>query len=325
MTVRRHRLLPTLLVCIALVAAACNIEHPYNNAGWHTTGLTGGGFLNVVAMAPNDPRHVLAGADVSGIFYSEDGGASWQIRNDAAFTNGHLRVASIVWHPTIPGHAYTLVGDGDAGSGGLLVTDDDGWTWRRASTVPTGAGNNVGPNRLGLPATHPRSIGRLLAVDAGRGLLYAATFDRGVLRARLSDLSDRAWQSIGLSGQYVRSIALDRRDPTVLYASAHSAGANAGKVFRVRSADAAASVAVLSGSPVDAEEILSLDSGLYGVANDPAPRPRPLPPARRGQRRPGAGVADGRGPGRAVGALVHAERLRLRADHDVVARQPRRP
>ena len=87
------------------------------------------------------------------------------------------QVAAVLFSTGTPGLVYAGVGKKGA-SGGLLVSQDGGRTWSLRSSVPQfSGGDNEGVN--GIPHTHPRSTGALLAEDPAGGYLYAATFAQG--------------------------------------------------------------------------------------------------------------------------------------------------
>jgi chitodextrinase/photosystem II stability/assembly factor-like uncharacterized protein len=269
-------------------APSINIITPTPATGrnlWHDSGADGGGFQNVVAVDPLNPNYVLAGGDVSGISISTDGGDTWETTNGAGINVGLLKTAAITWSPTVPGEAFALVGGGIAGTNsGILETTDYGRSWARLGAGKVDAqGNNVGSNSLGLPQTHPRSVGTLLTIDptarpgAPLGYLYVGTYNLGVVRVPLDQLTTAsAWQAIALAPGtatfYIRSLVADPSDPTVLYASTyHTTTGDAGRVWRISDAQSdAPTAAELTGSPVDVEELAAVDGRLFGVAHDPA-------------------------------------------------------
>ena len=246
-------------------------------SGWRSSALVGGGYVNSIAYSPTDDPtnisalHVVVVTDVSGIFYSENGGASWRPANSAATGGNHLRVASVRWHPTTPGLVFALVGDCTASSGGVAKSVDYGKSWAFVSTVPTGCGNQV-TTASGLPKPQPRHIGRMMGIDATNGYLYVGTFDKGVMRASLNNLA--SWQTIalgpntqGVSNFYIRSLTIDDQDPTVVYASTYDGTTSTdgdGRVWRIRSANAVTpAIEKLTASPIDTEDVLSLAGSLY--------------------------------------------------------------
>ena len=209
--------------------------------------------MNVVAFDPALPGVVLAGGDVSGISRSTDYGRTWAPANTGVEDLTDLKVASILFSST--GEAYAAVGDKGVG-GGLMVSSDAGRSWSLRSDVPRfSGGNNDG---LPLPAPHPRSTGSLLAVDAGRGLLYAATFDSGVMR---SADDGRTWTTLGLAGRFLRGLAIDPANPDVIYVSAFEGG-----VYRTSTASTAGSFALLPTSPGSVEEMTIVGDDLYAAA-----------------------------------------------------------
>ena len=245
------------LMLLATTLTACR-RHvppapPLHPLGFSQSGLDGGGFINVVAFDPAVPGVVLAGGDVSGISRSADYGRTWAPANVGVENLSELKVASILFSPT--GEAYAAVGDKGV-SGGLLVSTDAGLSWSLRSGVPRfSGGNNDG---LPLPAPHPRSTGSLLAVDSGRGMLYAATFDSGIMR---SADDGRTWTTLGLAGAFLRALAMDPANPNVLYASAFEGG-----VYRTEAASTTGAFTLLPTSPASVEEMAFVGSDLYAAA-----------------------------------------------------------
>ncbi len=239
---------------------------------WRSGNAYGAGYMNFVRFHPTDPNRLLLNTDVGGIHLSTDGGTTWLTRG----RNVADYVASVAWHPALPDVAYALVGKGDPGSGGVVVSEDGGSSWRMDSTTPTGHGNNT-PSGHGLPVPHPRSTGQLLAVDTANGFLYAGTYKQGLMRAPLSSGGDPgAWATVALapSGStpyFIRGLALDDQDPTTVYVATYgsTAGLGTGHVYRVSQANTSAPVtSELTASPRNAEEVRVSSGHLYAVAND---------------------------------------------------------
>ncbi|MGH9036366.1 MAG: DUF7594 domain-containing protein, partial [Acidimicrobiia bacterium] len=239
---------------------------------WRSGNAYGAGYMNFVRFHPTDGNRVLLNTDVGGLHLSKDGASTWLTRG----RNVADYIASVAWHPTLGNVAYALAGKGDAGSGGLMVSEDGGDTWRMDSTTPTGHGNNT-PSGDGLPRPHPRSTGQLLAVDTANRFLYAGTYKQGLLRAPLSSSGDPgAWTTVALAPSggtpyFIRGLALDDQDPTTVYVATFgsSAGAGTGRVYRVSAANtSSATTTELTASPRNAEEVRSLGGHLYAVAND---------------------------------------------------------
>ena len=245
---------------------------PPTNTDWRAGNAFGGGYTNYVQFHPTDPNRVLLVTDVGGIHLSTDGGTTWLPRGRPVSDH----VASVAWNPARPNVAYALAGVGTAGSGGVMVSTDGGVSWAMASTVPTGH-SNVTPSSDGLPTPHPRSTGQLLVVDAPGGYLYAGTYKQGLMRAALdSNGRPGPWTTIALAPSggkpyFIRGVALDDVDPSVVYVATYgsSASSGVGKVYRVSGAGGTAPVTEeLVGGPRQAEELQMLGGHLYAAAND---------------------------------------------------------
>jgi hypothetical protein len=219
------------------------------------SGIDGGGFVNVVAVDPRRTGVVLAGGDVSGIQRSTDWGRSWSVSDKGFNTSAELKVAALAYAPDNPDTVYAAAGS-DTGGGGFARSGDGGRTWAFVSRVPQFSGGNNGG---GLPSPHPRSTGNLLAADPRiAGLVYAATFDGGVMR---STDGGATWVVLGLAGTHLRSLVLDPGNPEVLYAASFGAG-----VYRTSSARSTGAFVRLAAAPTTVEELVLVGSELYAAA-----------------------------------------------------------
>jgi hypothetical protein len=217
------------------------------------SGLIGGGFVNVLAADPSDPSTLLAGGDVSGFHLSTDGGTTWTTSNTGIQSLAQLQVATILYSTATPGLVYAGVGKRGT-LGGLLVSQDGGDSWSLRSAVPQfSGGDNEGVN--GVPHTHPRSTGTLLAEDASGGFLYAATFAQGVMR---SADGGHTWTTLGLAGKHLRGLAFDPAHPNTLYVGAYNDG-----VYVTTNASTTGAFTKLAGSPTTPEELLLIGDSLY--------------------------------------------------------------
>lgn len=211
--------------------------------------LEGGSIVNVVAFDPRLDGTVLAGSDVAGIYRSTDWGVTWQ----AANTGGQgISTAALQFSPTVSGKAYAASGDGANGT--FAVSVDDGVTWEVRSAALHFDGGNGRPGRV---------TGNLLAFDDARGLIYAATWNQGVMR---SADDGRTWKAIGLTGADLRSLVIDPENPEVVYATTYPNSTHAG-VYKTTNASASSpSFAALGASPRDVEEIVLIGRTLYAAS-----------------------------------------------------------
>ena len=206
-----------LMLCVWIPAHASVTFRP--------SGYDGGGFINVIAVDPFGSGLVLAGADAGGMQRSTDAGANWSPSNLGLPSKPDLVIASIVFSSQTPGKVYMGAGRSSVPpEGGLYVSTDGGLSWVKkggAQSPKFSGGNNK--SAPSLPAPHPRSTGNLIALDEtpGDARIYAGSFQDGVLRS--ADDGD-TWESVGLAGKYIRSIAIHPSDVDTLYVSVYGEG-----------------------------------------------------------------------------------------------------
>jgi len=220
------------------------------------SGLEGGGFENVVAIDPSGSGTVLAGGDVSGFERSTDWGATWKTANRGLSTQSELRVAAIAFSQTNPRKVYAGVG-WRGRLGGLLVSTDGGESWSRRSDVP-GFSGIAHPRVPGLEPPFPRSTGNLLALNEKAGLIYAATYDKGVMRS--SD-DGKTWTSLGLDGKFLRSIVLDPSNPDTVYVVALGDG-----IYKTTTASTSGTFSRLNQAPSTPVQLAQIGGELYVAA-----------------------------------------------------------
>ncbi|MBB6733631.1 hypothetical protein [Cohnella zeiphila] len=221
------------------------------------SGLDAGGFQSVVAVNPFDSGTILSGADVAGISRSTDGGDEWFASNGGITNKQLLQVASLAYSPGTPGKVYAALGKA-GGSGGFGVSTNGGLSWEiRSTAVKFAGGNTDGP----LPSPHPRSTGNLIALDESNGYIYAGTYKDGVYR---SGDDGYTWTYLGLSGQYIRGIALNPDDAGELFVAAYGE-----KLYRTDNADGSSLAwTQIANSPLDLEELRYIGNTLYAVGSD---------------------------------------------------------
>jgi photosystem II stability/assembly factor-like uncharacterized protein len=159
---------------------------------WRAAGLQGTN-VGALMLDPQHPNTVYAGTDENGVFKSTDGGRTWR-----ALTM--LRGAELLaLHPGNPAKLY-------AGSVGRILTSlDAGRSWRATGR---------GPGAASISA---------FAVDARTGTAYAGIDEGGIAKK----VGGR-WRTVNMhtplvagdvaTAQTVRALAVDPRDPDVVYA-----------------------------------------------------------------------------------------------------------
>ncbi len=88
-----------------------------NSVRWKIVGPGGGGSMFHPAISPHDPNLAVLNCDMTGVYITKDGGASWRE------LNLRTTVGAFGFDPAHPNILY-------AGSDGIFRSDDRGDTWR---------------------------------------------------------------------------------------------------------------------------------------------------------------------------------------------------
>ena len=135
-----------------------------------------------------NPKVIFAGAYISRVYRSVDGGATWS-----------------PWRTGLPAGERAFVAS--AGRGALVGMAHHGVYRRTSSDHPWRA------SRKGLVAPH---IGAVVVPPSGGSTVYAGTQRQGVMR---SDDSGSSWRAAGLFGRIVAALAVHPRNAAVVYAA----------------------------------------------------------------------------------------------------------
>ena len=175
------------LLCSAFVTQA-RLLHAAEPIPFFPCGYGGGGRSTAIAVDPDDPRLVLIGSDVAGVFRSTDGGKTFSVAGGCL---DGFATADIFFLP-FSSHEILLLTDA-----GLYVSSDDGKIWQKLSS------------EIQYKGRYPGS--RLIVFEGGR--LYVATCQKGVFQVRLNPL-----QIIPLGSMEQASITCLANYKGVLYA-----------------------------------------------------------------------------------------------------------
>jgi photosystem II stability/assembly factor-like uncharacterized protein len=155
-----------------------------------------GGEVRSLVLAPADPSRLYLGTADGHLYTSRDGALSWQ--RSASRVSHDAVVDNIVVHPDDADRAYAAYWRSN-GSGGLLITEDGGATWKDL-LVP------------GRP-----SIRSLALAPSNPDMVYIGGLG-GVWR---SEDAGANWESVGSDAsafRFVESLAVDPRDSQRVYA-----------------------------------------------------------------------------------------------------------
>jgi photosystem II stability/assembly factor-like uncharacterized protein len=120
---------------------------------WTGLGPGGGGWVMTLAASPHGVDKVFLGGDTEGVFFSEDGGRNWTIRNEG------LRdywIETILYDPTTdPNVIYA------GGRSGVYKSTDQGrsWQWRRSGfPAVSGSSYSAPVSALAMDPADPRVV-----------------------------------------------------------------------------------------------------------------------------------------------------------------------
>jgi len=183
-----------------------------NAARWQLAGPTNiGGRVSALAINPQNPALVYAGAATGGVFKSSDHGITW---NPIFDEQAVLPIGDIAIDPTNPNILY--VGTGEANGGhnnfpgaGVFKSTDAGATWQLAGLEKT--------TSIGRIVIDPLNSNRVYIAAAGA--YFGAGPDRGVYR---STNAGQTWEKVLFVNDSTGAIDLviDPKNPATLFAAA---------------------------------------------------------------------------------------------------------
>lgn len=160
--------------------------------------------MRTVAVSPVDPGRLLSGAFYGGVFRSSNGGASWVPSNSGLPSNP--TATAIRYRPGSGSHVLcgTWAGVYRSSNGG------SGW-----SSSTSGMGS--------------KKVWGMATVETAPMLVYAGTYENGLFRSR--DFG-ATWDSVPIPERYVRAIAVDPSDTSIVYAGGYYKEGGGGGVYK---------------------------------------------------------------------------------------------
>src|SRR5215472_8897307 len=148
MSLNRNFFWPLMLVACSAVGAN---THQY---AWRNVVIGGGGFVTGVLFHPAERNLVYARTDVGGAYRSIDAGEHWTPMTDWIQGIDFTGIESFAVDPWDANRIYLAAGIYSNTRAAILVSDDQGRTWRRTEVPFKMGGNEAG-----------RFNGERLAVD----------------------------------------------------------------------------------------------------------------------------------------------------------------
>jgi photosystem II stability/assembly factor-like uncharacterized protein len=164
---------------------------------------------SAIAIAHSNPSVIYVSIDnARGLFKTTDGGATWKDVTDPSWTRQPVNTVAV--DPTNPNRVWVGVGNGGLGDSGLFRSTNGGtdWTKLEDATSPGGAS---------AIAVHPTNGNILYASGNGISKSVNGGNTWTDVSAGLPTYAPAAYRSI-------YSIAIDPKDPTVLYAGVQVSG-----------------------------------------------------------------------------------------------------
>lgn len=168
---------------------------------WQPKGLEESRYISRIAIHPENPEQIWVAAmgelfapgGQRGIFYSENGGDTWQQK---LFVNDSTGASDVVLHPTNPDIVYAAMWQrvrtpevrrvGGRWSG-IYKTIDRGENWTRLSSGLPPIGENVGRIGLAISRSNPDVLYACYADDPGYFLGVFRSSDAGESWTRTND------------------------------------------------------------------------------------------------------------------------------------------
>jgi photosystem II stability/assembly factor-like uncharacterized protein len=183
-----------------LRAAVSNQNNPLGLNRWSSNGPEGS--IISLAVAPNDPNIIYAGSDVSGVFKSTNGGASWSASNNGL---PNRRVTGLAIDPRDPNTIYAAI-PASSNDAGLFKSTNGGASWSRTS----------------IPSTTITTVAIALS---NPNIIYAGSSDSPApdfsLNIFVSTNGGETWDvrhgPLNLYGEFVESLVVDPQNSDTLY------------------------------------------------------------------------------------------------------------
>ncbi len=228
--------------------------------------ISGGGFQSDLAITA-DGLTLYSAADVSGVFKSTDGGKSFVNRNQGLDS---LKIASVVITPDNNNIIYA--GTGDKGNtGGLYrsVNGGDSWQITSAGDSAKFAGNHTSKDHPLAPG-HPRSNGKLLAIDVGNNpdsfdddIVLAGTYKNGV---HIFTGGGQTRAAVVNASGFVREISSHPSIPRLAYAAIQFNDPSKNGIYRISFENPVAPISSLEYPTMQPEGLTVLGNGhVYGA------------------------------------------------------------
>ncbi|NOU67102.1 DUF1080 domain-containing protein [Paenibacillus sp. LMG 31461] len=167
-------------------------------------------MVYAMAVSPTNPQHLLIGTDTSGIWKSEDGGATWKSSNEGF---GLMGTMDIAFDPDNENIAYVAASPHSSTStnlesnlAGIWKSTDGGASWRQVLTT----------------SFYRKSTNKLIRFGGiesnGNRAIYVASHSKGVFKS-MGNGEKGTWTNIGLIDQAISDLFVDSVSGTVMAAT----------------------------------------------------------------------------------------------------------
>ncbi|NQX63310.1 family 16 glycoside hydrolase [Paenibacillus qinlingensis] len=220
-------------------------------------------MVYAMAVSQANPQHLLMGTDTSGIWKSEDGGATWRSSNEGFGLMGTMDIAfdpdneQIAYVAASPHAANNIMQESNLA--GIWKSTDGGTSWKQVLST----------------SFYRKSSNKLIRFGGiesnGNRAIYVASHSKGVFKS-IGNGEKETWTNIGLIDQAINDLFVDSTSGTVMaatYGSGIQVSLNDGATWVAKNTGfSGLEAASISENPTNANQWFAIADGKVYTSTD---------------------------------------------------------